>query len=392
MDASTDARRAERSDGTDDAATRGRRPVAGSRRRFLQLSGLAAAGALAGCLTGGGTNQAGTLEDGASASFRLHWARRSNIYANFTAAEKWTWPQRGLDVSIDTANGSQAAAKSVAGGNDMFGSGGYGAVLQLVENGAPLTVLGTFTGPWGGVVSLKDAGITAWTDLPGTTVGKFPFGSTGPVAKAAMREAGVDPSTVEFQNVQPESGISLLMQGKLDAIVRYVPQTKARLHLNGLEVNALKSGDVLNHLGLAVYAHDDVVAERPAVADAFVGGWLGGMKMLAEQYETVMAAQKEVVDASAWKPKLNEQMRGAVYASQAPPEDVGTNHGCGWVSADRLETTIDVFHDAGLLDSRPSTGDVYTNEFVERNRDLAVETAQALYSRLEEFDVGPDYI
>lgn len=366
-----------------------------TRRDVLIAGGVGMATMAAGCVGSGNTQKSSkttTTETNQETAFRLHWDRNENIYANITAAEQWTWPKHGVDVTVKTSNGGQAAAKSVASGNESFGSGGYGAVLKLIDSGAPLTVVANFTGPWGGVLSLEDTNITSWMDLEGKTVGQFPFGSTPIVAKAAMKRRGVDISNIKFQNVQPGSGMTSLMKGEIDAMIRYVPQTKARLEMEGYSVNALKSVDVLDHLGLAFFVHDDVLDQNRELVDGMVAGFIDGIRYWAENHDEVIEAQKKVASESQWKPKLNDRMTGPVYAAQAPPTETGLEHGKGWISEGRLQKTIDIFHEAGAIDSKPSMESIYTNEFVENNQSLAIDTAKALYDKLDEFDVGPNYI
>ncbi|MFW5918975.1 MAG: ABC transporter substrate-binding protein [Halanaeroarchaeum sp.] len=369
--------------------------VTNTRRAFVAAGGAGLVTAFAGCL-GAASNESSdsttTVDPSQETDFRLHWDRANNIYANITAAEEWTWPKQGVDVTVKTSNGGQAAAKSVSSGKEPFGTGGYGAVLQLIDSGAPLTVVANFTGPWGGVVSIDSTTLDSWSDVEGLTVGQFPFGSTPIVAKAAMRREGVDLDAVNFQNVQPGAGMQALKDGGIDALIRYIPQTKARLEMEGHDVHVLKSVDVLNHLGLALYAHDDVVADDPELVSKMVAGFIDGLKFWAENHDQVMDAQKDLVDEANWRPELNERMLGPVLAAQAPPKEVGREYGKGWITTDRLQKTIDIFHEAGAIDEAMDPETTFTNEFVEQNQSLAIETADALYERLEEFDVAPDYI
>jgi ABC-type nitrate/sulfonate/bicarbonate transport system substrate-binding protein len=326
-------------------------------------------------------------------AWRGQWVRSSITYANFSAAEEYTWAEQGLDVTYKSSQGSKAAAKSVASGAEQFGNGGFGAVLQLIENGAPLTVLGVQKGALGAVISLSETGITEWTDLEGQVVGRYPFGSTGPVAEAAMRERGVDLSAVTFRNVQPGSGLQQLISGEIDALVRYGPQGRAELEFEGFDVNVLLSSDVLGHLGAAIFAHDSAVENDPDLTSRVVGGWLDGIRLWAEDYEKAIEAHRPHVEENGeWRPDYYERVLGDIYASQAPPEERGREHGKGWIPAGKMETTIEVFTDAGLLEEQMPAEDVYTNEFIDRNHDLAVDTAEALYDRLAAFEVGPDAI
>jgi hypothetical protein len=76
-----------------------------------------------------------------------------------------------------------------------------------------------------------------------------------------------------------------------------------------------------------------------------------------------------------------------------PPKDVGTSRGKGWTPPEELRTTQSVFREAGLLEQDLTLEEYYTNEYIERNQELAVETAKAYYDALEaNFDVGPNYV
>jgi NitT/TauT family transport system substrate-binding protein len=390
------------------------RPDARSRRAVLALAGAGLATGLAGCLGGSNGDGDGTDDgsgdgdgdgDGTSTgtdtntpyptvdvSYRGRFQRVGLAPAvNDAGVELGTWADDGLNVTYVTASGAQAAAKSVASGKDMFGNGGIAAVLQLIESGAPLTVIGQIAGPMGGVVSMADTGIEDWTDLEGKTIGVFPFGSTGPAAKAAMRRKDVDLSTITFQNIQPGAGQKLLLSGKLDGVVRYFPQILTRLEAQGEQARALKTADVLGHLGVTLYTRTKVVEKHPGRVERFVKGWLEAFEPWVTNVDKVIELY-EPKAVGEFDPELERKTLPSLYASQAPPKETGLEHGKGWTPADRLQDTIDIFTEAGMLEGSVKPEDVYTNEFVERNHDLAVDTAELLYDRMEDFDVGPDYV
>lgn len=366
-----------------------------SRRKFIAAAGVGGAAALTGCLEGV-TGSGATETPNPETSLRFQWYRNhTTTFAPLTAAEKWSWPEYGVDVTVKESEGSKSAAKAVASGKNQFGMGGFGAVLQLIENGAPLTIIGSGMDPYGGVVSMAETDITSWKDLEGKTLGQFPWGSTGPVAKAAMREEGVDLSKVSFQNVQPGSDLKLLVEGKIDGAIRYTPQGKSLLAVDGHEANTLRSGKVLNHLGVALYARDNVIENKPDMVSNVVGGWLDGVEMWASDHDKVVEAHKNLVTSDysrPWNEDFYKRLAGPMYAAYAPSEDEKPEKGKGYIPEERMQTTVDVFKDAGLLDEDHSVGDLYTNEFIEDHHDLAVDTREALVEALKSYDIGPDYV
>ncbi|MFB6085937.1 MAG: ABC transporter substrate-binding protein [Halodesulfurarchaeum sp.] len=373
-----------------------------SRRGFLALAGAGVTTALAGC--SGGSAGAGTTTSGgqqtrmepASLDFQMQWYRNdTGTFAPLTAAEQWTWPAYNLDVTVKESEGSQAAAKAISVKDAPVGQAELGAAIPLIEKGAPIKIIGNYMGPFGGVVYLKETGIETWSDLEGKTIGQWPWGSSGPVAKAAMREKGVDLSTIEFQNVQPGSARKIQLDGQIDAMIRYVPQELAMFEQKGIEAGALRSVAVLGHMGNGLLAHEEFIEEHPDQVSRIVAGWLDGVKKWATDYEEVTAAHREIVKAESsrkWNAEYHDALTGPMFSAYTPPKAVGNKHGKGWIPMDRMDSTIETFHQAGLLESKPDAEEICTNEYIEGHHELAVETASALYDQLEQYDVSPTYI
>jgi ABC-type nitrate/sulfonate/bicarbonate transport system substrate-binding protein len=371
-------------------ATWGRPTI--SRRRFLAVGGASAAAAVAGCLGGDGAPTNPATESVPSVRYR-HRYKRSGLDAapNDAGVELGIWREEGVDVEFVTSPGSQAAVKSVAQGNDAFGNAEISALLRGMEqDDSSLRIIAQVIDPMAGVVAIDSAGVEGWTDLEGKTVGQYPFGATGPLAMAAMRQQGGDPAQVQTRNMQPGSEEQLLMEGEIDAAVTYFPQAVARLESNGHGTNVLIISDVLDNLGVSLFTRQSVIDEQPETVDSFVRGWLRAHKTFATDLDRVIEAYRDNV------PQFDEELArmtvGPIYASRVPAEDIGTTHGKGWTPDDQLQTTHDVFQNAGLLEGSLSLEQYYTNAYIERNRSLAVETAQAYYDALENYDVGPDYV
>jgi NitT/TauT family transport system substrate-binding protein len=390
-------------DGRDSAGADGsgeqRRSV--SRRGLLAAGGASAVAALAGCLGGssgdGGSTPAGTAtgtatetESVESVSYRNRYKRVGiGTGMNDAAIATGLWEEEGLDVSFKPSSGSTAAAKAVASGKDTFGNGEAVAPLSLMEKAESLVVVGQLYDPLEGIVTTGEHGITTWTDLEGKTVGQSPQG--GNITKVALRRKGVDLSKIDFQNVQSGSGTQLLISGQIDASMKWFVLEEPRLKSRGYSPTVLPSAPVLNHLGVTLFTRQEVVDNQPELVNDFVRGWLKAHKLFATNVDKVF----EVYEPKAseyFNPELNREALPTFHAAQAPPKSIGQEHGKGWIPSSKVERTIDVLEDADMLDGSLSTEAAYTNEFIERNEDLAVETANAIYDRLSEFDIGPDYV
>ena len=273
----------------------------------------------------------------------------------------------------------------------MFGNAGISTVLGLNQEGADLVVIGQLLDPMGGVVTTGEQGITTWSDLEGKTVGKYPYGSTGPEAKAAMQKEGVDVSAITFQNVQPGNGEQLLFNGNIDAMIKFVPLSKARLLDEGYSPNVLITSHVLDHLGISLYTRREVVEEQPETVESFVRGWLKAYQIFANQIDEVFEIYTPLA-VEGFDEEIQREALPEYYAAQVPDPSIGTEYGKGWTDSEKLDRTIETFSDAGLIDGGVDAEAMYTNEFIDDNRELAVETATEIYDRLEDFEIGPNYI
>lgn len=355
-----------------------------SRRAFL-ASGAAAATAVAGCL--------GASESTTAVTYRHRFVREGlDPAVNDGGVEMGLWEEEGLDMSFETSQGSQAAAQSVAQGNDDFGNGEIAAVLGQIQAGSPLTIIGQILAPLPAVVSLGNKDITSWSDLEGKTAAKYPFGVVGPLAKGAYQEVtGDPPSEVTWQNMQPGAAGQLVMGGEVDAVVTYFPQIVARLRHNDYEPNVLKIADVYDYLGVSLYTRDEVIEDDPEMVDSFVRGWLRAHKAFVTDLDAMVEATSE--EQESFDEDIQLETLGEQYASRVPSEEIGLEHGKGWTPQDRLENTQEVFTDLGILDESRPVDEYYTNRFIEQNRELAVETVEVYYEELEEnHDIGPDYV
>jgi len=359
-----------------------------SRRGFLVGAGATTLATLAGCIGNIGGDDGSTQQ----VTYR-HRYKRTGIGTglNDAGVELGTWEEEGLDVSFETSSGSKAAAQSVASGNDMFGNAGISTVLGLNQEGADLVVIGQLLDPMGGVVTTGEQGITTWSDLEGKTVGKYPYGSTGPEAKAAMQKEGVDVSAITFQNVQPGNGEQLLFNGNIDAMIKFVPLSKARLLDEGYSPNVLITSHVLDHLGISLYTRREVVEEQPETVESFVRGWLKAYQIFANQIDEVFEIYTPLA-VEGFDEEIQREALPEYYAAQVPDPSIGTEYGKGWTDSEKLDRTIETFSDAGLIDGGVDAEAMYTNEFIDDNRELAVETATEIYDRLEDFEIGPNYI
>lgn len=381
-----------------------------TRRRVLAAGGASVGAAVAGCVGGssdggttdgdgdggsqettGGAMSTATAETLASVTYRNRYKRVGIATGmNDAAVEMGLWESEGVDVSFKPSTGTTAAAKSVASGNDMFGNGETSGVLPLMEQEDDLVIIAQHMDPLQGVVTRGDNGITDWADLEGTTVGVNPYGGIN-MGKVAMRREGVDLSTVTFRNVQPGQEVQVLVEGAVDAMIKWLVLLPPRLRAQGHSPNVLPTTDVLDLPGVTLFTRRQVVENKPDVVDAFVRGWLQANRTFATDVDRVFEVYDDIA-SKYYDAELNRKALPTFYSALVPSKSVGEEHGKGWVSPSEIQGLVDILDENDVIEGSLDPETTFTNRFIERNQDLAIETATDIYDRLAEYDVGPDFV
>lgn len=354
-----------------------------SRRQVLGGVGAATLASLGGCagVLGGGTKEV-------SYRHRYKLAGLSPA-ANVAGVELGTWESEGLEVRFKESSGSQATVQAVSGGKEDFGNASTAAILQGIEEGAPLTAFGHVIEPMSGVVSLEETGITSWKDLEGKTVGNFPWSIASQLTLEAMERQGADPDAVDLVKVQPGSHNKLLMQGEIDANISYWPQSKTRIENEGYEVNTLRLDSVLNYLGVSLFTRNEIIENQPETVNSFVRGWLKAQRKFVTDLEAVIDAYRDEVTDINWE--LERKTLGYLYASRVPTKQIGNSHGFGWIPPEKIQNSKDVLESIGKITGELDLENAYTNQFIKENEGLAKDVADIYYDELQtNWEIGPD--
>lgn len=358
------------------------------------MGGAAAAASVAGCLATGGSDEPADTDTSLPSVIYRHNFRRMSMNSGVRdgTEQKGFWRDEGVDVDFKSSTGAKKAAKAVASGNAAFGNGDYGTIVQMINNGAPLSIIGHIHYPLDGVVATGDW-LDTFTDLEGKTVAKYD--PKKPRLREAIRRDGGDPEKVDWQVVDPGSGTKLLAEGTVDAASAYWPPNVIRLRSRGLEASALSTSEKLNYIGMAVYANTNVIEDQPDVVDGFVRGLMEGWKWGANKPEEAAEVYMDYEDISEEEFDGNYQYKwfGYYMASMLPDRETAMEKGFGWVDMDRFQQTLDLYTDIDILDEADPAEEYVDLGWFEDNHDLAVETAEAILNRLDEdYDFGTDII
>jgi ABC-type nitrate/sulfonate/bicarbonate transport system substrate-binding protein len=193
-----------------------------SRRRFLQITGITAAGALvvAACSSDEDASAGGSSEsssgDLTSVALQLSWLPDTEFAPIFIADDKGYFEDAGVEVemipggpdigAIEAIVGSGAADIGIA--TDIF------SVIAAQADGSPFVVIGgLYQANLHGFISPQDAPITEASQLAGKRLGASQ--GTQPKFEAILSLAGEDPTNYTF--VPAGFGPDLVINGEVDA-------------------------------------------------------------------------------------------------------------------------------------------------------------------------------
>jgi ABC-type nitrate/sulfonate/bicarbonate transport system substrate-binding protein len=201
-----------------------------SRRDFLRLGGLGAAGlALAACGGGGSTGSAAPSA-GASAtagslgdlSLQLSWIKNIEFGGEYMADSKGYYKQAGFS-KVDLVTGPVDSADAlVVAGNVTVGVSAPDATARFItEQGAPLKIIGaTFQKNPFCILSLEEGKpIRTLADLKGKTVG-IQAGTNQQIFAGFLKANGLDPTSVNQVVVQYEP--TPLTEKKVDGFMAFL--------------------------------------------------------------------------------------------------------------------------------------------------------------------------
>jgi putative hydroxymethylpyrimidine transport system substrate-binding protein len=149
----------------------------------------------------------------------LDWFLNPDHAPIVIAQERGYFADAGLAVDWQEPADPNNPPKLVAAGKADLAISYQPNLHMQVDAGLPLVRVGTLIAtPLNTVIALEDGPIDELADLAGKTVGYSVGGFEETMLKVMLREAGVDPGSVELVNVNFALSQSLL-SGRVDAIV-----------------------------------------------------------------------------------------------------------------------------------------------------------------------------
>jgi NitT/TauT family transport system substrate-binding protein len=260
--------------------------------------------------------------------------------------DKGYFKQEGLNVTIDTGNGSVEAIPRVATGTYQMGFGDINSLIKFLDEDPSQKVKAAmmiYERPTFAVVGRKSLGVT--TDpksLEGKKLGAPPPDGAFAQWKAFKQVAKIDDSKITIESIGFPVREPMLAKGDVDAVFGFAFSVILNLKAQGIAdddiATILMAEHGLNLYGNSVLVNTDFAKENPEAVKGF-------MKALAKGFAAAVANPKEGVDAvlkrnETLNPDIEIQRLNMANAMNIKTPYVVEN-GFGGVDMARLSASID---------------------------------------------------
>jgi NitT/TauT family transport system substrate-binding protein len=313
-----------------------------------------------------GVGQTATAET--DIKFTLDWKFQGPTAAFILAEEKGYFDEEGLDVSIDSGNGSAGAVTRVASGAYQMGFADINALVEFNATNpgqAVQCVMMLYDAPPFGLYALKSSGITKPEDLVGRTLGAPVFDASYKLFPAFASQTGIDPAAVPRVNMDPPLREAMLVRGEVDVISGHYFSSLLDLMSKGVPrediVVMLYADYGMDFYGNAVIASGAFIEQHPEAVAAFNRAVVRGLKdVLADPAGAVelVAKYDPLIDQELEKQRLDMAIEQNILTPYVQENGFGT------IDEARMARAIEQLAEALDLAAKPAVADIWTDAFL----------------------------
>jgi NitT/TauT family transport system substrate-binding protein len=310
--------------------------------------------------------------------FTLDWRFEGPSAAFLLALDKGYYAAEGLDVTIDTGNGSREAIPRVASGTYDMGFGDVNSLIRFRDENPSVNVkavMMVYDRPPFAIIGRKSKGISA--DIKSLEGKKF----GAPAADAAYAQWPIfkavnklDDSKMRFENVGFPVREPMLATGEVDAVFGFSISSVINLKSRGVPeadiVNMLMSDYGVELYGNVVMASPKIQQENPEAIRkfirAFTKAWRDVVKDPATAVDSVLK-RNDVAKKDVELDRLNMLLTQNVLTPYV------LANGLGGVDAGRFERAMGQIALVAPFKSNPKMADLFTEEYLPAKADRAIK-------------------
>jgi NitT/TauT family transport system substrate-binding protein len=227
----------------------------------------------------------GTAQAQTSLKFQLDWRFEGPAALFLQSAAKGHYKAAGLDVTIDSGNGSGGTVTRVASGTYDLGFADMAALMEFHANNPdapnkPVAVMMVYNNTPAAVLALKKSGIAKPADLNGKKLGAPVFDAGRKAFPIFQKANGI--GSVAWTSMDPPLRETMLVRGDIDAITGFSFTSLLNLEARGVnvaDVVVMPYADFgVKLYGNAIIASPKLIKENPAAIKAFLSAFAKGAK------------------------------------------------------------------------------------------------------------------
>ncbi len=304
-----------------------------------------------------------------SIRFTLDW-RFEGPAAPFTVAlDKGYFKAEGLDVTIDTGNGSREAIPRVASGTYQLGFGDVNSLIRFRDENPGVDVKAiamVYDRPPFAIVGRKSRGIGA---DPKSLEGRK-FGA--PAADAAYAQwpifravNNLDEKTMKFENVGFPVREPMLASGEVDAVFGFSMSSYINLKSRGVPVDDIVLMLMSDH-GVELYGN--VVMVNPAFAKEKPEAVKGFLRALVKGFRDTVADPATAVDSVLKRNDVAKKDVELERLKMVIDQNILTpwvkQNGWGGIDNARFGRAIDQIGLTFAYKAKPKTEDIFVDTYL----------------------------
>ena len=292
-----------------------------------------------------------------------------NSFPIYVAIGEGYFEDEGLDVRVESVNGSAAVLQALSADQAQFGRPGPGPVLSARARGVDVVFLyNMMTKSSFGVVVAEDSPHQSVEDLKGTVVGVGTAdGAEVSFARGVLTSAGMTEGE-DYEFLPIGDGGTAAAAFLRDEVSAYAASTAdaAILNQRGLKMRDITPEEFLSFFGNGYAAMRSFIDENPAVVEGFGRALVRAQEFAMDEANraAVLAHLKAGMPQESEDPEFAEALFEAVLAKTIP---LDRSNGWGYQDPAHWERWHQSLVETGDLEAPMEDLEAaYTNEFVEK--------------------------
>jgi NitT/TauT family transport system substrate-binding protein len=294
------------------------------------------------------------------------------------ALDRGYYEEEGLQVTMDTGQGSLEAIPRVASGTYQMGFADINSLIRFRDQNPDLAVKGVlmvYNNPAFAIIGRRSLGVEEPKDLEGRTLGApAPDGAFAQWA-AFVDANDIDADAVTIENVGFPVREPMLAQGQVDAVTGFSFSSFINLKAAGVPQDdiavMLMSDWGLDLYGNVVIVNPAFAEENPGAVEGFIRATIRGLKETIADTEAAVQHvlnHNDVVTAEVERERLEMALEDNILTDEV------RERGFGDVEAERFDRAVEqIALTYEFQNEPPSREDVFDDSFLPPQEERMIE-------------------